>query len=251
MTNLENDGLPAELQQLAQQDSGMGVSDAFADQLTPIIAVLQVNSPQVDLRGADYVADAEPGMFWLRNSDPPIRQWLDCICCGMLHVITEWQPDRAGFVGRHAALPDDVEITVDSSSGRQSYVRRGSRNVLLDTRETYFAIDGTLHMLPATGTKHTFVRALETFFNQQRNPKTGSVLPSFAHLLRLSTMPRSNAKGRWFDIKFETIRGNDGRRVWPSLAQYQKAKELTEGVERGLPLLASGSTPSIPGPKAA
>jgi len=245
MTTPENNGLPAELEQLVQQDSGMGVSDNFADQLTPIVSVLQVNSPQCDIRGADYVIDAMPGKFWLRTSSPPIREWLDCICCGMLHVITEWQPDRAGFVGRHAALPDDVEITVDSSSGRHSYVRRGSRNVLLDTRETYFAIDGMLHMFPAVGTKHTVVRALETFFNGQRNPKTGAVLPSFAHRLRLTTTPRSNAKGKWYDVRFEKI-------GWPSLSQYNQAKLFTESVERGLqPLLAGSPVASIGGPKAA
>ena len=251
MVNPEDNGLPAELEQLTEQDSGMGVSDQFADMLTPIVSVLQTNSPQCDVRGADYVDNAEPGMFWLRGSDPPIRESLDVICCGMLHTFTEWLPARQGYVGRHADLPDDVQITTDSSSGRRSYVRTGNKNVLEDTRELYLAIDGTLHMLPATSTKHTFVRALETFFNQQRNPKTGSVLPSFAHRLRLTTVPRSNAKGRWFDIKFETI-VQDGRRVWPSLTQYQEAKKLTESVERGLqPLLASGSAASIPGPKAA
>src|SRR5262245_40026935 len=191
MTNLEDNGLPAELEQLTEQDSGMGVSDQFADMLTPIVSILQVNSPQVDVRGADYITDAAPGMFWLRGSDPPIRESLDVICCGMLHTFTEWPPGRTGnLVGRHNDLPDDVEITIDSASGRQTYVRRDNKNVLVDTRELYVAIDGQLHMLPATGTKHTAVRALETFFNQQRNPKTGSVLPSFAHRLRLTTVPR-------------------------------------------------------------
>ena len=184
-------------------------------------------------------------MFWLRGSDPPIREQLDVICCGMLHTFTEWLPSRQGYVGRHADLPDDVQITTDGSSGRRFYVRAGNKNVLEDTRELYVVIDGQLRMLPATGTKHTFVRALETFFNQQRNPKTGSVLPSFAHVIRLTTTPRSNAKGRWFDIRFEKI-------GWASLPQYQQAKALTESVERGLqPMLTSGSAARITGPQAA
>jgi hypothetical protein len=244
-----NDQLPTELEQ--PQDAGIGVSHDQADQLTPIVTTLQTNSPQCDVRGVDYVNGAEPGRFWLRNSDPPIREWLDVIPCGMLHTFTEWLQNRQGYVGRHGDLPNDTQITIDSSSGRRTYVRTSNKNVLEDTRELYLMIDGTLHMLPATGTKHTFVRALETFFHQQRNPKTGNVLPSFAHLLRLTTVPRSNSKGRWFDLKFETIRGDDGRRVWPSLAQYQQAKALTEGVERGLPLLASNPVAGIPGPKAA
>jgi len=242
------DGLPPELAQLAEQDAGRGVSNDIADQLTPIVTVLQNNSPQCDSRGADYVDNAEPGRFWLRNSDPPIRDWIDVQPLTMRRGFTEWLRDRQGYVGFHDDLPDDVDVHIDVDSGKRTYVRRDNKNVLEDTRQLFLMIDGQLHMLPAAGTKHTFVRALETFFHTQRNPTSGTVLPAFAHLLRLTTVPRSNAKGRWFDVKFETIE-QDGRRVWPSLADYQKAKALTESVERGL--LTSSPVAAIGGPKAA
>jgi len=243
MAKPKDDGLPPELDQLLQQDAGKGVSSELSDQLLPIAAVLQTNSPQCDPRGADYIDGAEPGMFWLRGSEKPIRESLDVTCCGMVHVYTEWPPGRTGnLVARHVDLPDDVDTIMDDSTGRQTYIRRGNKNVLQDTRELYLLIDGTLHMFPAYGTKHTFVRALESRFNQLKHPKTGAVLPSFAKRYRLTTVPRSNAKGRWFDVKFEDI-------GWTPLADYQKAKAITESIERGL--LTSGPVAAIGGPKAA
>src|SRR5262245_28567488 len=120
MAKLE-DQLPAELDQLVQQDAGKGVSFAFEDQLTPIINVLQSNSPQVDSRGAEYIDGAEPGKFWLRGSTTPIRETIDVTMCGQLHSFLEWRAGRQGLVGRHAELPDDVKIEIDPSSGRRVF----------------------------------------------------------------------------------------------------------------------------------
>lgn len=238
------DQLPAELDQLVQQDAGMGVSTAFEDQLTPIINVLQTNSPQVDSRGPEYIAGAEPGKFWLRGAVIPIRDTIDVIPCGQLHSFLEWRAGRQGLVGRHAELPDGVEIEIDPSSGRRMFIRPDTKNMIQDTRELYLLVDGAPFMLPCYGTRHTFARAWQTHFNNlPKHPKTGGVLPSFAKRYRLSTVPASNAKGRWFNVTFAEI-------GWTPLPEYQQAKALAENVARGMQptqqLSGGTSRPQLP-----
>jgi len=240
MTKPKDDGLPAELDQFAQQNAGQGLSDNLDDLSRLILTVLHQNSPQVDARGADYIDGAEPGRLWLRGSNEPIRDHVDGLFITQLHLLTEWAADRGGFVARHGDLPDDAQVS-SGGSGRLTYVR-ANRNILEDTRETYWLIEGQLYMLPLKSTGHQFARDLQSFFRAQKHPKTGDKLPPYVHRLRLTSTPRSNSKGKWWGLKFEKI-------GWASLAECQQAKALSEDVVRGL--LPSSSVASISGPKAA
>jgi hypothetical protein len=40
-------------------------------------------------------------------------------------------------------------------------------------------------------------------FHRFKHPNTGKIMPAFAHKYRLSTIPASNALGKWFGLKFE------------------------------------------------
>jgi hypothetical protein len=40
-------------------------------------------------------------------------------------------------------------------------------------------------------------------FHRFKHPKTGKVMPAFARKYHLSTIPASNALGKWFGLKFE------------------------------------------------
>src|SRR6516165_1233067 len=82
--------LPAELADLAVVDAGRGVSTKAEDAITPLITILQNNSPQCDKRGPEYVDGAEPGRFWLRNAVDPIRDEIIAIPCAMARVWMEW-----------------------------------------------------------------------------------------------------------------------------------------------------------------
>jgi hypothetical protein len=238
-------GLPPELAKLAEQDAGKGVSDQFEDQLTPIITPLQTNSPQCDHRGAEYIDGAAPGKLWLRSSSEPIRDFIDVICCGMVHSFVEWLPARGGYVGRHAELPDDVETTRDGA--RQVHIRAGNKNVVEEAREFLLLLEGSPHLLSCTSTQHTFARKWQSHFHTVRHPKTGEIMPSFVKRYRLTTVPMANAKGRWFGLTFSEIEGAAG---WPSLNEYQQAKALHETIERGL-LPGSNVTARIAPPNAA
>jgi hypothetical protein len=203
--------LPAEQDEylaLTEQYAERGVSFKAEDQLVPLIYVLQALSPQVDKRGDNYIEGAEAGDFWLRNSLKPIRngeEGIEAIPVDMIRTWIEWLPNRAGFVARHDTPPMDMVsrmIRGDDGREREAMVR-GNGNLIVDTREFYIMVDGDPYVFPCSSTKHTFARSWQTMFHRFKHPKTGKILPAFAHKYRLCTVPQSNAIGKWFGLKFE------------------------------------------------
>ena len=224
--------VPNELLGPTEQDAGMGVSFKQEDQLLPLIYVLQNGSPVVDKRGDVYIEGAEPGHFWLRNSLEPIhdgREGIVAIPCEMTRTWIEWLPNRQGFVARHDIPPSDMEtrtICGDDGRERQTLMRASNGNMIQDTREFFLLVDGQPFVLPCTSTKHTFARQWQTFFKQFRHPKTNDVMPAFSRKYRLTTIPASNAIGKWFGLKFQ----DEG---WVKKSEYEAAKALCLAVRKG------------------
>jgi len=232
-TQVQLSDVSQEMLDAMEQDAGQGVSYKQEDQLLPLIYVLQSNSPVTDKRSDSYVGGAEPGHFWLRNSINPIKDGvlgIDVIPCEMIRTWIEWQPNRQGFVARHEEPPADMESRVQrDESGREKtvLVRRGNGNLIQDTREFFLLCDGQPYDLPCTGTKHTFARHWQTFFHQFRHPKTGIELPAFSRKYRITTVPMSNAIGKWFGLKFQDLGMVDYER------EYKPAKLFYDAIKRG------------------
>jgi len=224
--------LPVELLEETAKDAGMGVSFKPEDQLLPLIYVLQSNSPAVDKRGDTYVEGAEAGDFWLRNALDPIangEEGISVIPCEMQRTWIEWLPNRQGFVARHDNPPSDMETRKErDDSGREKtiLVRGENGNIIQDTREFFLLVNGQPFVLPCTGTKHTFARQWNTFYKQFTHPKTGDVMPAFSRKYRLTTVPASNAIGKWFGLKFQ----DEG---WVKKSEYEAAKQLCLAVRKG------------------
>jgi hypothetical protein len=208
-----NQQLPAEQDEyfnLTEQYAERGVSFKAEDQLLPLIYVLQNMSPQVDKRGENHIEGAEAGDFWLRNSLNPIRngeEGIIAIPVEMFRTWIEWLPNRGGFVARHDSPPTDiVSKTIRGDDGRERNVlMRGSGNLIVDTREFYTLVDGDPYVIPCSSTKQTFARQWQTMFHRFKHPKTGKIMPAFARKYRLTTIPASNALGKWFGLKFEDV----------------------------------------------
>ena len=229
----QSNQLPAELLDITAKDAGMGVSFKQEDQLIPLIYILQTGSPAVDKRGDNHIDGAEPGDFWLRNAIEPIKngeEGILVIPCEMTRSWIEWLPNRQGFVARHSQVPSDVETRKErDDSGREKTVliRGENGNLIQDTREFFLLVDGQPFVLPCTGTKHTFARSWNSFYMQFRHPKTGEVMPSFSRKYRLTTVPASNALGKWFGLKFQ----DEG--YVQSKAEYDAGKALCLAVRGG------------------
>lgn len=224
--------VPDDLLGITEADAGMGVSFKQEDQLLPLIYVLQANSPVVDRRGDVYIEGAEPGHFWLRNSLEPIRDGeigIEAVPCDMERTWIEWLPNRGGFVARHDEKPlDIIEKPMKGDDGREriALVRESNSNIIQDTREFFLLVNGQPYVLPCTGTKHTFARQWQTMFHQFRHPKTGSVMPSFCRRYHLTTVPMSNAAGKWFGLRFQD-------QGFVDKTTYDAAKAFYMAVKRG------------------
>ena len=224
--------VPADLMDATEADAGAGVSFKQEDQLLPLIYILQSNSPATEKRGEAYIEGAEPGHFWMRNALNPIRDGvlgIDVIPCEMVRTWIEWLPNRQGFVARHDESPADmIERVVKDDSGREKMilVRSGNGNIIQDTREFFLLCDTHPFVLPCTGTKHTFARQWQTMFHQFHHPKTGGVMPAFSRKYNISTVPMSNAIGKWFGLKFQD-------RGFVTKPEYDAAKAFYKAVKSG------------------
>lgn len=243
--------MPAYLVEAAAADAGKGVSTDQADNLVPLIYVLQPLSPQVDRQAPEYIEGAEVGQIWLKNAAKelttdilvqPVRFWKDW---------GEWVPRDAGggFVARHPSRPataKDVEhyngqivdgedvpdvtdavFTVDPVN-RQKVWKRPNGNDLVQARNhaVYVHADGAMlpYIIPLKGTGH----AVSKGWMGKMMSKTagGKLLPSFACLYRLTTRQRQNKRGKWYQLEVADA-------GYVTAEQYAAGRQLHEAFETG------------------
>jgi hypothetical protein len=215
----------------AERFAGRGVSTRHEDQLIPRIYLLQQNSPQVIKRDSKYVLDAEPGDFYLKTALRPIRSGLtgvEVVPCCMRRSWVEFLPLRQGFVTEHDQPPPDLESQIVSENDIEKviYVRRSTKNVIVDTRTFYLLVEGSPYVFGCSSTLHTFAREWNSYQLRLRHPQTGAGLPAFAHKYLLVSIPASNAKGKWFSVRFQDLGP-------ASIAEMEAGNSLYEAVARG------------------
>jgi hypothetical protein len=201
--------LPAHLQGIVGGlPSGFGVSNDAEDSIMPMLLVIQSGSPQVNPRNErDFIPNATPGSFWLRNSATPIRDGSKGIIGIPLminRVYVEWKPNRGGFVARHDYMPDDVELIDQGDRFFPRLIRKSTKNVIEETRQIFLLVGDEPCMLPCTGTKHQFAKELNQHFKTHRD-EDGRVFPPFVRKYRFTTVPEKNSLGSWFGLRFEDL----------------------------------------------
>jgi hypothetical protein len=247
-TNTEMDPV---LFQRMKTDPGGGLSKDQADNLVPLIYLLQPLSPQVMKGDPARIEGAEAGDIWLRNAENPIVKGEDGMIfqpCHFWKDIVEWIPDRGGFVGRHdisclpsisqgkgwtGTLKDVQEIAdEDDPNAWPRYVRKSNNNEVVETR--YFAgnvyfDDGRLplpYIIPLSSTGHSFGKQWMFLQNSQTLPDGSPIDKSWVVLYRLNTIMKSNTKGSWYMY---------------TVKKERMVKNMDE-YERGLSLNAAFST---------
>jgi hypothetical protein len=199
--------VPAHLRERIAASTGKGVSKDAADNLVPLIYVLQEQSPQVQSRDPRYLDGAVAGNFWLRGMDPPL---LDGEHDGMLvqscyfnKCVIEWQPNRGGFVARHPEMPEDARQVEDPQDPNIKRWVNEAGNYLVETREHVVRVhlpDGRRvpFVLPFSSTGHTVSRGW--MFDMNQKQIDGQTVDSFCLLYRLRTKYSTNKKGSWFKV---------------------------------------------------
>lgn len=107
-------GMPDYLVALASEDMGKGVSTNQADNIVPLIYVIQPLSPQVDPGAPEYIEGARPGSIWVRNYSTPMVPGDIGILVQPCHFSKDWvewvpRGRGGGYAGRFKNRQADAE----------------------------------------------------------------------------------------------------------------------------------------------
>lgn len=211
-TELETVEVDEDLQKMLAQDSGKGVSTDAADNLVPLIYVLQSNSPQVQ-EGNAQIEGARAGDIWLKNASDAVVSGKSGIWYqpSIMYIRwTEWVPrDKGGgFVASYDYtgandFPDGAEKGV-RADGRQKIWFPATGNECVATRYEAGHVwrDGQPlpYVIPFKSTGHTVSRGWMTKRQSQKKPD-GSTWPAWSALYLLTTVMRKNNFGSWYMLE--------------------------------------------------
>jgi len=241
-----------------EADAGQGMEGATAESFAiPFLSVLQSNSPQVDEASGAAIEGARAGMFYENVtgrlvSGKPEGGGVHIVPCAYRRVFLRWGPrggDNAGFKGE--LLPEQVAedrargkiIDVD---GRLYYpdedgqIKRAKDGTILcdrvsDTRNHYVLLlndeDGSWQqaLLSLTSTQ---IKKSKTLMAALASVKIAGATglytpPTFANVVRATSLAESNDKGNWFGIRMEIVSRVNRQEV------YAAAKAFRDSVVKG------------------
>jgi hypothetical protein len=117
----EDSHLPESVSKYSQY-AGAGTSQAADDNVTPLVTVIQANSPQLIRGGPKYIEGAKAGDIMIPNSPVPLIDGMTGMWfqpCFYYREVVEWTPrNRGGGVrGRHREMPREaVEKALDPNN---------------------------------------------------------------------------------------------------------------------------------------
>jgi len=235
--------LPANLAAKMDQDAGKGVSSDQADNLVPLIYVLQPLSPQIRKNSPAYIEGAQQGDILLRNAPNPIVKGEEGILfqpCYFTKDWVEWVPrdSGGGFVARHPVDPVNHDVPpvegavkqIDSKNKNKVRWTTPNGNELILTRYhvgyVFTANDMLPYVIPMTSTGHTVSRQWMFMMNSVKT-STGKKAPTCSKLYRLRTKEKTNAMGTWYTWDVQDA-------GWvPSERQYDLGMALHEAFAHG------------------
>lgn len=194
-------------------DAGKGLSQKAEDNLIPMARILQSLSPQCLKQKPEYIPGAEAGFIFVRGAPQPIINGDEGMVFQPVHFCkkwVEWVPRDAGggLVERYDEMPADATMHEERGTGKKTWIRPNGNEVIETRYHT-----GIIHLpdggrfpvvLPLSSTGHSFSKEWMLSMNLKKTPSGGKA-PSYGYLYRLTTIPRSNAKGDWFVFKHEDL----------------------------------------------
>jgi hypothetical protein len=213
------DDQPVDMEEL-EKYADQGLSKSAADNLVPLIYILQKGSPQVDDSNQSYLDGAKAGDIWLRNAPNPLIKSDDGLLfqpCYFEISWLEWIPRErgGGFVARHPNLAKaeqcpiaDIIVSKDPRNPNKiKYTRPNGNEVIMNRNHIGYALNNGMalpYVIPMSGTGHTTSRTWMMVMNQ-RLTASGKSVPSWDGIYRMRTRPRTNQMGTWhmWEIKFE------------------------------------------------
>lgn len=244
-------GLDADIMAKIKADAAGGLSKDQADNLVPLIYVLQPLSPQVMRGDAARIDGAEAGDIWLRNSENPIVKSDTGMLfqpCFFYKDIVEWVPNRGGYVGRHdisclankatnkpwsGTLSDVKEIPDDENPNKPPrYVRSSNNNEVVETRYFVGYVYPEVGMplpfiIPLSSTGHSFGKQWMFLQNSQTLPDGTPIDKSWVVLYRLKTTMKTNQDGSWYMYTVQK------ERMIKDMEEYDRGAALNKAFATG------------------
>lgn len=202
--------VPAFLADYINEDAGKGTSTAQADNLVPMIMVLQPLSPECLETSDKFIEHARPGDIMLKGLVDPIIQGNEGVLfqpCAFFKKIVEWIPRQqgGGFVAQHDFTDDWVErlrlqrVPDPQNPNRVRFMK--NNHEFIETRyhagAAYLDNQRIPYVIPFTSTGHTVSRDWMFKMNQTVT-QSGEKPPTFAKLYSLRTKSKTNAQGTWY-----------------------------------------------------
>lgn len=223
-------------------DAGAGMEGATAESFAiPFLMVLQKGSPEVEEGSGAQVQGAKAGMLFENISRTLVdgKEGLVIIPCAYRRVFLHWSESK-GFQGE--ILPEDVarrrqegkivehkgKLYIPDATGK---VDPDESDRISDTRNHYVLIIDrktggwrqALISLSSTQIKKS--RALMTALASVKLDVNGQMItpPTFANLVRVTTVPESNDKGSWMGWHFELEGMVQNADVYAAAKQFHKS----------------------------
>lgn len=231
--------VPEDMEEMLEQDAGSGTERVTTDDMMiPFVTVLQSLSPQLRKQQAEYIPEAEEGMFFNTATQELYdgEKGIIAIPVYYLRRHTEWvlREKGGGLVHDHGEDSSVLKRCTRDDKGRDitpdgtHIVVAGTHYVMIVDEETG-AVDRAV--LPMSSTQLKVSRRWNTMMQQVniKSPKTGKLInpASFYMSYKITTVPESNDKGSWMSMRVQRYKPvlelPEGRDLYMMARQFKEA----------------------------
>lgn len=222
-----------------EMDAGKGSQNVTNDDTqTPIISILQANSPQCKKSDGKYIKGAEEGKLYnnVTNEIYDGETGITVVPCFFEKVYIEWKPNRGGFVAIHdAKTPLKNQTTLVMTADGKEVPTLPNGNNLIETNQHYVLVlkeDGSFEaaVLAMSSSALGASRKLNTLMKQAKKQKPdGSFFnpATYTYQYKLTTSARQNDKHSWAGWAV------DGLGEVPNMGIYLAGRAFEEAVNSG------------------
>lgn len=216
-------------------DAGHGMQNvAPTDLATPLLYILQSNSPQVKRSDGKYISGAIEGQIFNNVSTERFDgvEGIVVIPCFFRKDYVEWKPKRGGLVAIHASdtpLRDQVTIRVDEQGKQIPTLPNG--NALIETNNHYVLIvhaSGGLEptIIPMVSTALKASRTWNSLMKKvvlQDSAGKSFTPASYYMTYKLTTKARTRDQFSWFTWNIEPNGPVTSREAYEMGKAFEKA----------------------------
>lgn len=247
-----NTALAAIDSSLFAADAGAGMEGATQEAFAiPFLMTLQKGSPQVDEASGVAIEGAKAGMLYDNVSGTLIdgKKGVQIVPCAYRRVFIRWGSEASGEGFKGELTPDEVAAMrargeIKELENRLYFpLEDGTVNErrcdrLSDTRNHYVLVideetgswKEALLSLSSTQIKKSKMLMSALASVKLQGPQGLFTPPTYANLVRVTTVPESNDKGTWYGVRF-TLEGQVNRAEVYQAAKAFHAKVVRGGVE--------------------